>query len=188
MQRLLPAHRRSSLRLLSYGVLVCLLRGLPAHAAPIKKMYYVGEVTLTAESGKPLGTQALLLEKTHDPDHNRIVERAIVAKPDGGVEEHTMTMQITGDHFTLTDDQNTIHGTGTLFGPAWKWTYFKATFEAANGVKIEDENFLSDPSVATARKKVTGPDGKVILYMDIPMKAITRATFESLAACLLKQK
>lgn len=45
----------------------------------VEKMYYIGEAKLSSATGEPLGSQAMLLEKTHDPDHNLIVERAIVA-------------------------------------------------------------------------------------------------------------
>ena len=59
-----------------------------------------------------------------------------------------------------------MEGSGTLFGPAWKWTYFKGTFKTTNGIQIEDENFMADDSVGSARKKLTAPDGKVVMYMD----------------------
>jgi len=64
---------------------------------------------------------------------------------------------------------------------------FKATFKATNGVRIEDENFLADDTAPTARKKVVGPDGKVIMYMDTTLKAITPGTFEILRAGLMKK-
>ena len=44
-----------------------------------------------------------------------------------------------------------------------------------------------DDSVITARKKVTGPDGKVFMYMDMSLQAITPKTFEILKAGLLKK-
>jgi hypothetical protein len=91
------------------------------------------------------------------------------------------------DTFTLTDDAKTVEGSGKLFGPAWKWTYFKGTFRARNGVVIEDENFMADDSVGSARKKVIGPDGKVILYMDMSLKGVTPKTFEILKAGLVKK-
>jgi hypothetical protein len=42
-------------------------------------------------------------------------------------------------------------------------------------------------SVITARKKVTGPDGRVIMFMDMSLKGITPKTFEILAAGLTKK-
>jgi hypothetical protein len=153
----------------------------------VEKMYYVGEAKLSSATGEPLGSQAVLFEKTHDRDHNLLIERAIVVKPDKGAEEHTMTLTVSGNSFTLKDDTNTITGTGTHFGPAWRWTYFHATYQAKNGVQIEDENFMTDPSAIVARKKITGPDGKVFMYMDITLKAVTPKTFELLSAALLKK-
>jgi len=56
-----------------------------------------------------------------------------------------------------------------------------------NGITIEDENFLADKSVCTARKRVIGPDGKAIMFMDMNLKEITPKTFEILKAGLLKR-
>ncbi|HZY90924.1 MAG TPA: hypothetical protein VFE78_39235, partial [Gemmataceae bacterium] len=58
-----------------------------ALAAPPTKLYYVGEVKLSSATGKPMGSQAILVEKTHDRDKATIIERAIVVHPDGKVEE-----------------------------------------------------------------------------------------------------
>jgi hypothetical protein len=159
-----------------------------ALAAPPEKMYYLGEMKLSSGSGQPLGSQVILLEKVHDRDSTTIVERALVVQPDGKVEEQTMRLAVKDDNtFTLTDDAGTVEGDGKLFGPAWKWTYFKGTFRAKNGVRIEDEDFMSDDSMITARKTVTGPDNKVIMYMDTTVKAITPRTFEILRAGLMKK-
>jgi hypothetical protein len=159
-----------------------------AFAAPPGKLYFLGEVKLSSATGQALGSQVILLEKTSDRDNSTIVERALVVGADGKVEERTMNLAVKDDNtFTLRDDAGTVEGGGKLFGPPWKWTYFKATFKATNGVVIDDENFLADDSVGTARKKVTGPDGKVIMYMDMSLRGITPKTFEILRAGLMKK-
>jgi hypothetical protein len=157
-------------------------------AAPPEKMYYLGEVKLSSADGKPMGSQVMLVEKIHDRDKSMILERAMVVHSDGKVEEWAMRMTVKEDDtFTLTDDAKTVEGSGKLFGPAWKWTYFKGTFKAKNGVTIEDENFMADPSVGTARKKVIAPGGKVVMFMDMNLKAITPKTFAVLRAGLVKK-
>jgi hypothetical protein len=153
-----------------------------------EKLYYVGESKLSDPSGKVYGSQVILLEKTLDRNNSVFIERAIVAKPDGSAEERTMYHKVTGNAFALSDDRGQVKGSGTLFGPAWKWTYFQATYEATNGVRIDDENYMTDPNVLAARKKISGPDGKAIGFMDITLKAITPTTFEILTACLLKKQ
>ena len=173
--------------------LVCTLLGVLlttnplAKAADLEKFYYIGDVKLSSEAGEPRGTEVILLEKTHDPSKNLIVERAIEVKPDGTVAEYTMNLTVDGASFKLVDAKNTIKGTGTLFGTPWKWTYFKATYSAEHGVSIDDENYMTDPAVLIARKRISGPDGKVYIYMDITLKAVTRQTFETLANALLKK-
>lgn len=159
-----------------------------AFAALPEKFCYLGEVKLSSGDGKPMGSQVILVEKIHDRDNSVIVERAIVVQPDGKAEERGMRMTVKDDNtFTLVDDAKTIEGTGTLFGPAWKWTYFKATFKAQNGATIEDENYMADESAITARKKVTIPGGRVVMYMDMTVKAVPAATFEILRAGLLRR-
>ena len=156
--------------------------------ADVQKLYYVGESKLSDPSGKVYGSQVILLEKVLDPDNSVFVERAIVVKPDGSAEEFTMNHKVTGNTFILNDTKGMVKGSGTLFGPAWKWTYFKGTFEATNGARIEDENFMADPSVLVARKKISGPDGKTIGFMDITAKSITPQTFTILSSGLLKKE
>ena len=159
-----------------------------ALSAPPEILHYLGEVKLTSPTGQSMGSQVIMLEKTLDRDNSKITERAIVVQGDGKSEEWTMRLAVKPDNsFTLTDDAKKVEGTGQLFGPAWKWTYFKGTFKAANGVVIEDENFLADDSVGVARKKVIGPDGKTFMYMDMSLKAITPKTFEILRAGLMRK-
>ncbi|HZN34558.1 MAG TPA: hypothetical protein VFB80_12095 [Pirellulaceae bacterium] len=166
---------------------VCLIAA-PSAAAEVEKLYYVGEAKLSSATGQPMGSQAFLLEKIHDQDNSQIIERAVVVKPDGTANEYPMTMKVKGDSFTITDAENTISGSGKLFGPAWHWTYFKATYSSTNGARIEDENYMADPGVLVARKTVSLPDGKVVMHMDITLKTITPQTFAILAAGLLKKE
>ena len=156
-------------------------------AAEIEKSYFVGEVKLSSESGRPLGSQAILTSRTYDPGQNLIVERAVVVKADGTVDDYPMNMTVKGDTFTIDDPKKVVEGSGTLFGPAWHWTYFKGTYKATNGALIDDEDFLAAPDVGTARKKISTPDGKVVMYMDMTLKATTRETFEILTNALLKR-
>ena len=66
-------------------------------------------------------------------------------------------------------------------GTLHQWTY--AEFEAhANKVA----NALRSLGV-TARKKVIGPDNKVIMYMETTVKSITPKTFDILRAGLMKK-
>jgi hypothetical protein len=164
-----------------------LLPGI-CYGAEVEKLYYVGEVKLSESSGKVYGSQVILLEKTLDPDNSVFVERAIVVKPDGKAEEFTMNHKVKGNTFTLDDPKGMVKGSGALFGPAWKWTYFKGSFEATNGARIEDENFLADPSVLVARKKISAPNGMTIGFMDVTLKSITPQTFTILSASLLKKE
>jgi hypothetical protein len=167
---------------------VVLLMPALALADPPVKLYYVGEAKVSSADGRAMGFQVYLLEKTLDRDKATITERAIIVREDEKAEEWTMRFAVKEDNtFTLTEDSKRAVGSGKLFGPAWKWTYFKATYKTNNGVEVEDENFMADESFGTARQKLTGSDGKVLLYMDISLKSITPKTYEILRAGLLRK-
>ena len=158
-----------------------------AIAATPEKFYYVGEAKLSSATGRAMGSQVLLVEKIHDRDKSTILERAIVVHPDGKVEDRTMRLAVKDDNtFTLTDEAKKVEGKGKLFGPAWKWTYFKATYKVGDVVEIEDENFLLDGSFGIARQKIKWKD-KDPTYRDLALKEITPKTYEILRAALMKK-
>jgi hypothetical protein len=170
------------------SLIVIVLVPALALADPPVKLYYIGEAKVSSADGKPLGSQVYLLEKTLDRDKATITERAVIVREDGSAQEWTLRFAVKEDGtFTLTEDSKKAEGSGKLFGPAWKWTYFKATYKSTDGVQVEDENFLADESFGTARQKLTGADGKVFMYMDISLKSITPKTYEILRVGLIKK-
>jgi hypothetical protein len=182
--------RQQRIRYMRKAISLVVLALLPASALaePPVKLYYVGEAKVSSANGKSLGSQVYLLEKVLDRDKAAITERAVIVREDGKAEEWTLRFAVKEDGtFTLTEDSKRAEGSGALFGPAWKWTYFKATYKSSNGVQVEDENFLADESFGTARQKLTGPDGKVFMYMDISLRTITPKTYEILRAGLMKK-
>ncbi len=156
-------------------------------AAEVERTYFVGDVKLSSESGQSLGSQAMLAERAYDPDHNLIKERAMVVEADGTVNDYPMNMIVKGNSFTLDDPKKFVEGSGTLFGPAWHWTYFKGSYKAKNGVSIDDQDFACASDIGVARKTISGPDGKVIMIMDVALKSTTKETYEILTSALLKK-
>ena len=62
--------------------------------------------------------------------------------------------------------------------------------EIAHQVNLKfapDIRFMADESFGTARQKLTGPDNKVLMYLDISLKGITPKTYEILRAGLMKK-
>ncbi len=170
-----------------FALMICLVSTGICAAAEVERSYFVGEVKLSSESGQPLESQAMLAERAYDPDHNLIKERAVVVEADGTVNDYPMNMIVKGDSFTLDDPKKFVEGSGTLFGPAWHWTYFKGSYKAKNGASIDDQDFLAAPDIGVARKTISGPDGKVIMIMDVTLKSTTKETYEILSSALLKE-
>jgi len=172
------------------GIFILIALVLPelARAEGPVRLYYVGEAKVSSASGEPMGSQVYLLQKTLDRDKATITERAVIVRPGEQTEEWTIRFAVKEDNtFALSEDSGRATGSGKLFGPAWNWTYFKATYKTANGIQVEDENFLVDASVGTARQKLTGPDGKVMMFMDLTLKSVTPKTYEILREGLLKK-
>ena len=46
---------------------------------------------------------------------------------------------------------------------------------------------MTDPGVLVARKKISAPNGTVVMYMDITLKVVTAPTFTILSESLLKK-
>jgi hypothetical protein len=170
-----------------FALMICAVSAGICSAAEVERSYFVGEVKLSSESGQPLGSQAMLAERTYDPDHNVINERAVVVQADGTVNDYPMRMIVKGDSFTLDDPKKFVEGSGTLFGPAWHWTYFKGSYKAKNGAQIEDQGFVAAPDIGVARKTISGPDGKVIMIMDVALKSTSKEAYDILTADLLKK-
>ena len=93
-------------------VLIVLASAISRCRADQVKTYFIGEAKISTESGKPIGSQVLLVEKIEDRDKSAFVETAIVVKADGAAEQYTMRMQVSGDHFSLKDDAGTVKGEG----------------------------------------------------------------------------
>ena len=170
-----------------FALTICFVSTGISSAAEVERSYFVGEVKMSSESGQPLGSQVILHERVYDPNRSVIGERAVVVEADGTVNDYPMSLIVKGNSFTLEDPKKFVEGSGTLFGPAWQWTYFKGTYKAKNGVQIDDENFTAVPDVGVARKKITGPDGKVIMFMDMTLKSTTKEAFDILTSALLKK-
>jgi hypothetical protein len=170
-----------------FALMICLVPTGICAAAEVERSYFVGEIKLSSESGQPLGSQAMLAERAYDPDHNVIKARAVVVEADGTVNDYPMNMIVKGDSFTLDDPKKFVEGSGTLFGPARHWTYFKGSYKAKNGASIDDQDYIAAPDIGVARKTISGPDGKVIMIMDVTLKSTTKETYEILSSALLKK-
>ncbi len=149
--------------------------------------YYLGEETITNAAGKELGRNPLLVEKVTEPEKGLITETAIEVKGPDCVQKYSSYLTVEGNKFSLKDSTGTVTGKGEFSGEPWAWTYFKATFESTLGFQIEDENFMSDPHVLVARKKITRTiTGELLFYMDATVKEISASLFKGLSAPLLK--
>ena len=73
---------------LVFSLFILFSASIRASAAEPDTRYYLGEAKLSSAEGKSMGSQVILVEKTHYLDRSAIIERAIVVKPDGTSEQY----------------------------------------------------------------------------------------------------
>jgi hypothetical protein len=151
-----------------------------ATAHETQHTYFMGESKFSAPDGTPMFTGLIIVEKTMSPGEQLIVERAIEVQNGKPTYEYTMNMKVSGSSFTLADSAHTVTGKGELHGTPWHWTYFKGTFKTSTGIKIDDENFMSDPAVVVARKKISKEDGTLLMVEDACLHSISEESFKLL--------
>lgn len=149
----------------------------------------MGEQKTSAPDGTLMSTSVLFLEKTVTQAESRMSERVVEVDPDKKVKDFTVYMNVSGSKFTLEDSTHVVTGAGNLFGTPWDWSYFKGTWTVtSNGTKIEDEDFMSDPTVLVSRKRIYKADGTLVMFADASLHKISETTFKLLAASLLRGK
>jgi len=164
-----------------------LLLSAISHANP-STIFYIGESTVTMNSGQ-VYTSSYLDARTSDETKNTISED-VVSQGRNGFQESSAVMEISGDHFTMTEATGTVTGSGDLTGIPWKWTFLKAEFKiAASGMRIIDYNFLADPNSIQGHKDfyISSPGQGESLYMqeDVVLHPVSVEEFSKKKAELL---
>lgn len=168
------------------GILFC-CRGLSV-AQSSDTLLYMGQVIESNAEGMVNSRSLLLLEKIHLPGESKVLEQATFINSEGSVTTYpSIIISVSPDNsFTAESGDGMVSGQGHFFGQPWSWTYFFAEFESPIGVRIEDENFFSHPSVLTARKTISLPGGEIHSIMEISARRIERFEYDTLLKAVNK--
>lgn len=164
-------------------IFVLLIFGFQANAADDEKNeYFYGQAHII-NLNAPLQadqTPMLLLKKTTIPSQSLIVEKATTPDENGNMKDHIVYMKVDGHSLSITDTDDSIEGTGSVFGEPWNWNLLKFSMVTKRGgIKIEDVNYRT-PDRLIARKELSMPDGKPFMLWDVDAKEITEVEYEKL--------
>ena len=151
-------------------------------------LHYFGDFKTYTVDGELTGHSLILLEKIYDPARNELIENALLIAQSGEVTQYpSIVLTIADDDtFSASSSDGTISGNGELFGTKGNWSYFVATFQSTNGVTIVDENYFADPTVLTARKTITLPNGSIYSIVEVNTKKVSSTTYDLLSNALLR--
>lgn len=123
------------------------------------------QVTLAAGGTQPGARR--VLRTTHDPAAGRVVHEALRFDPNPRVAPRlfTVTWQLDGDTFTLSDPASRISGSGTVAGAPWPWTGWRAESLIDSGIRITERATLRDDGVLVLEREAYGPDGGLVMTL-----------------------
>jgi hypothetical protein len=155
-----------------FFVFACLLSGLPAYATtPIMDHdeFFCGSARTTPlfAPASAIQTAPILIRKSVLPSQGKFIEIATTMGPDAKLSDFEMVMKVEGTQVSVSDDQGSIEGTGTLSGPDWAWNVLTFTLVSkTNGAKITDVNYIT-PDSLIARKTIFTPSGTPVMLMEV---------------------
>jgi hypothetical protein len=112
-------------------------------ASQVKTYYYKGVNTTRSADGQVTGTGETLLRRVFDGPRNQIIENVITLDEQQGLQESTLTFQVTGSTF-----EDAARGvTGELKGKSWEWIEWTATGSLPNGLTLVSTSSISPEKV-----------------------------------------
>lgn len=123
------------------------------------------EITLATGGTQPGALRVLRM--TYEPATGRVVHEALRFDPNPRVSPRlfTVTWQLDGDAFTLSDPASRIGGRGTLAGAPWPWTGWRADSRIDSGIRITERATLGDDGVLLLERQAFGPDGGAVMTL-----------------------
>ncbi|HUH02023.1 MAG TPA: hypothetical protein VML75_08495 [Kofleriaceae bacterium] len=117
---------------------------------------YFGDLFVTPAGKAESAQGALLVKLILDQDRNQIVEDTWSFPL---YERYVITRVVTGDRFTMTQDDGAFAGTGSLQGEPWVWRSWTTRASSADAqIIVETDTRFHDGSLVTS-ERVLGADG-----------------------------
>lgn len=135
----------------------------PAPAADVRCWETEEQVTLVTGATQPGARRVLRM--TADPDAGRVRHEALRFDPNPQVPPRlfTVTWQVEGDAFTLSDEESKIGGSGTLEGEQWSWSGWSSDSRLGSGIRLQEKATIGDDGALLLERQVFGPDGGAVM-------------------------
>jgi hypothetical protein len=135
----------------------------PAPAADVRCWETEEEVTLVTGATQPGARRVLRM--TADPDAGRVRHEALRFDPNPQVPPRlfTVSWQVEGEAFTLSDEASRISGSGTLEGEPWSWSGWSSDSRLGSGIRLQEKATIGDDGALLLERQVFGPDGGAVM-------------------------
>lgn len=135
----------------------------PAPAADIRCWETEEQVTLVTGATQPGARRVLRM--TADPDAGLVRHEALRFDPNPQVPPRlfTVSWQVEGDAFTLSDEESRISGSGTLEGEPWSWSGWSSDSRLGSGIRLQEKATIGDDGALLLERQVFGPDGGAVM-------------------------
>jgi hypothetical protein len=144
---------------------------------------YLGESTMTTPDGKPIRTTLSLVKRVVNEAAGRIEEH-VLSVNERNSKAFVVTMEVSGNHYTISEKSGAFTGEGELKGEPWHWKEWKSVTRLADGAgTVTSTDTLTDHGLHAA-KTFAGPDGTVSMRIEETLATITPRTYEVLYARL----
>jgi hypothetical protein len=124
----------------------------PAHPVELPAATTICYAGVASGMGQKSRTIA---RRTVDPAAHQIIEDVTHDQAGAhGAKSFHVVMDITGDHFTMTETGGAFTGSGTLTGEPWQWTSWSSVSQIPNtGIEVTSDDAVS-PSEMRSTKQI----------------------------------
>ncbi len=153
----------------------------PAHPVALPAattICYAGVATGMGQKSRTIA------RRTVDPAAHQIIEDVTHDQAAAhGAKSFHVVMDVTGDHFTMTETGGAFTGSGTLTGEPWQWTAWSSVSQIPNtGIEVSSDDVAS-PSNLKNRKEIR-QGGKVLATTEESLEAFDCAQWDAEKAAL----
>jgi hypothetical protein len=75
----------------------------------------------------------------------------------------TVSWQVEGEAFTLSDEASRISGSGALAGEPWSWSGWSSDSRLGSGIRLQEKATIGDDGALLLERQVFGPDGGAVM-------------------------
>lgn len=121
---------------------------------------FAGVSRVSIPTGEVVSETRSVVERKLVPEDAQIVELVSQTEPSGDITHVELVLEVDGEAFVFSADDDSFHGEGRFDGSPWEATSWSSETTMEGGVVVRSEDRI-DGDVLTVEKRVLGPDGEL---------------------------